>query len=224
MRYKKKTSAHWLSATFIFSLLTITGIAFFLTLIGRKPKLINEESFAYLGNPYPFDSIDVLNKTKKTFYVASGKFQDKTSTFVINEDKINEAISSGTSVINGLSLVTQLVPERTENAKYDIKFKQNAGPIIIFSRCGGKTEKCYLNSIETLVKNSLNRNNPESVDSNQILIEKQQFEIVEAKPKKNSSDKGGCQPINFTLIKYNENWYTLSSAELCSDQNQGNPQ
>jgi len=199
----------------LFGLLILVAIfVYFSRTVNNKTD--NEKYFAYLGNPQLMSSLKIYSKRQVSFYVAKGTYKDKTAIFFVNADEIDQAVQKKEPIIGGNNLVVELVPEWIEGAHYKLRFRQGLVPIIIFSKCQGKTEECYLENIKNIVRKSLDEDNPQFVDTGQIQINKQIFEIIEAEPK-NIPNSRGCYPTNYQLIKYNGDWYTFRTSDLCRD-------
>ena len=176
----------------------------------------SDEHFAFLGNPQPMSSLNILDKKTMTFYIASGTNNDKTAIFFISADEIDKASQNIEKIIWGNNLVVELLPEWIGDAKYKLRFRQDSAPIVIFSECQGKTKECYFESMRNLVRRALDESDPSSIAVDQIIINKEDFEIIEAEPK-NKPKSRGCFPIHYEIIRYNGDWYTFRTSDFCRD-------
>lgn len=179
-------------------------------------KNSSEEYFAYLGSPQKIGSLNIVNEKSATFYVASGTYNEKTATFFVNAQEIDRAIKSGEKIIAGNKLVVELLPEWIKGAQYKLRFRQNSAPIIIFSGCQGKSEECYLEAMRNLVRKRLEEGDQLAVSVVHITVSKEDFEIIEATPKKKPRGRG-CHPTYYEIIKYSGDLYTFRTIDICID-------
>jgi len=174
-----------------------------------------EKYFSYHGRPVAMSTIKLTEEFEADFYVATGSHEGSTATLLLNSHELgrepNDSAAAG-------RLLMEIVPEWLTDSPYEYRFRAFILPVnAIALDCEIGMDDCYFQALEGRLRTELSPENPQSVDSQNILLSRQKYQMLQASNLQSPTDKLGCYPTDFTLINYNGQWHTSLAVELCLD-------